>query len=126
MALTGDTDELLRIARNLESIDASLRIARERAAHEITASARAGYAQGRAPDGRKWEPTKDGRLAVQGPASQVEFIATDTGIEGRAPEVLQYHEETRPVFPDGIIPPEWDAILTRAHEEALDEHTKGK
>lgn len=126
MALTGDVDELLRAARNLESIGTPLRIARERAAQEITASARAGYAQGRSPDGRKWEPKQDGGLAVQGPAAQVEFVATDRGIEGRAPEVLQYHEKTRPVFPVGIIPQEWDAILTRAHEEALDEHLRGK
>lgn len=124
MALEGDLDELLRISQRLESLGPPLAKSRVRAAQEITASAREGYRQGVSPSGVEWEPTKDGKLAVQGPAAQVEFIPTDKGIEGRAPEVLQYHERTRPVFPSGIMPAKWDAILEQAHTEALDEHLK--
>lgn len=122
MALTGDFNELLRIANQLESTQGPIQAARARAAQEITQSARAGYAQGRCPDGRQWEPTKDGRLAVQGPAAEVEFVPMGVGIVGRAPEVLQYHEKTRPVYPIGIIPGEWTEILDSAHQQALDSH----
>jgi len=119
-----DLSELTRFANGLGATGSTIASALSKSAGQITSVARSGYAAGMSPDGDAWVPTKDGRLAVQGPASKVVFAVRGTELVGTAPDVLTYHEETRPVFPRGAIPDAWDAILTRNVVTALDESVK--
>ena len=122
--LTGDFNELDQLVRALNTCSQPIPEAVNRAAIRITADAREGYAQGVSPDGVKWRSNKDGSLSVQRPASEVEFVAQGTTIVGRAPEVLQYHEETRPVYPK-VLPAKWDAILEEEATISLEKHFGG-
>lgn len=119
--MTFDLSELTRFADALGAAGTTIASALDKSAAEITSAARAGYASGVSPDGDAWQPTKSGALAVQGPASEVTFAVRGSSLVGTAPEVLAYHEKTRPVFPRGELPSAWDAILTRNVNDALDE-----
>lgn len=110
--LTGDFTELNRFANGLASTREAFRAALNSSAPKIQSTARAGYASGEGPTGQKWEPKADGSLAMQGPASKVTFKASGDSIVGEAPDVFEYHLETRPVFPpDGQLPDAWGKII---------------
>ena|SRR5689334_18340061 len=91
----------------------------DKAAARIQASARAGYAVGKSPDGKEWKRRKDGQLAVQRPAGTVEFHSDGRFIIGTAEDVLKWHDQTRPVFPEGL-PQEWEDILDDEYRNAFD------
>ncbi len=95
-----------------------MRTAADKAAERIQADARDGYASGKSPDGKEWKRRKDGELAVQRPAKAVEFYADDRHIIGLSEDVLKWHIETRPVFPDEL-PAKWDKILEEEHNKAF-------
>jgi len=122
--LTGDFNELDQLIGALNTCSQPIPGAINRAAIRITADAREGYTQGVSPDGVKWQPNKDGSLSVQRPASEVEFVAQGTAIVGRAPEVLQYHEQTRPVYPK-VLPAKWEAIIEEETTASLEKHFGG-
>jgi hypothetical protein len=96
----------------------TMRTAADKAAARIQTDARAGYKAGQSPDKKTWEPRKDGQVAVQRPAATVEFYADDQHIIGLAEDVLKWHVEKRPVFPDEL-PAEWDKILEEEHNKAF-------
>lgn len=115
-----DLRELNQLTASIDKLGSAIKPALRRAASLITRSARAGYANGVGPSGQKWKPKADGGLAVQGPASEVTFSARGMSLVGNAPDVLDYHKETRPVFPNGAMPGPWVDILDASLSEELD------
>lgn len=78
------------------------------------------YAAGIGPDGAAWPPNQDGGVPLTGATSQIVFRATGTGIEASAPDVLRYHETTRPVFPvAGELSSTWAAAADTAANEIV-------
>lgn len=113
-----DLAELQALIFDLGRLDRVKDTAADKAAARFQASAREGYASGKSPDGKSWKPRKDGELAVQRPAGTVEFYSNGRQIIGLAEDVLRWHDQTRPVFPDGL-PDEWDEILEEEHKAAF-------
>lgn len=110
--------ELQALTAFLGNPERTMRTAADKAATRFQASARAGYKAGQSPDKKEWKLRKDGQVAVQRPAANVEFYADDRHIIGLAEDVLKWHDKTRPVFPEEL-PNEWDKILEEEHTKAF-------
>ncbi len=127
MPFTGPFAVVERIVARLRGVSSANWKARERSAAAIQADALAGYAVGVGPLDKVWPlRKKDGAIALQRPAREVVYVPTAQGIQGSGEDVLKYHVHNRNVFPDGdAVPAQWNAILLREHEKALDEHMNG-
>ena len=97
----------------------TMRTAADKAATCMQGDARAKSSAGRSPDDKEWKRRKkDGALAMQRPASTIEFYSDGQRIIGIVEDVFKYHLETRPPFPDEL-PPAWDDFLREEHEKAF-------
>lgn len=102
---------------------------------KIQATARAGYAQGRGPDGQHAVRKKDGALALQRPLATVTFAGVGSEIRGSAEDVLRYHQgpiftapyPERKTFPgDGDpFPSSWENAIEDAANAVLEKATQG-
>lgn len=120
--ITGDFGALTRFADAIGASGDVISQSVAKSAQEITENARLGYANGTSPDGVSWVPKKGGGVALVGPASEVTFSFRGSSIVGEGPEVLDYHAETRPVYPAGPMPSKWTDILDKNAIEALDKN----
>lgn len=88
----------------------------------VASLAAAQYAAGIGPDGAAWPPNQDGGVPLTGATSQIAFRATGAGIEASAPDVLRYHETTRPVFPSaGALSTTWAAAADVAAGKIIED-----
>lgn len=114
-----DTSELDRIIEGLGDLGENVRSAVTRAVGDV---AHRQYASGQGPDGAAWPLTKDGRIALTSLTSQITFEATSSGVRASGPQVLEYHQETRPVFPTGgSLPGPWLDAAESATADVLRE-----
>lgn len=106
-------DALVELLGNLEQT-----IAKEAVpamAESIGSTAAGQWSSGRGPDGKAWPRNKDGSVPLLSVTSAIRFVARGRRIVASADEVIQYHREKRPVFPEGDVPGPW----LKAAEKAL-------
>lgn len=124
--ITGDFGELDAILRALDPDRLREDIGR-RAGEKIAAIAAGQYAAGQGPDGQAWPLTKDGEIALQGVTSEIVFRSDGDTITASGPDVLRYHEATRPVFPPaGTLSEAWARAAEEAAGEVLSERLGGR
>lgn len=121
--ITGDLDKLEQLARSLGGLAPKIRKAAARAVGKV---AKGQYAAGQGPDGQAWPLTQDGRIALTSLTSQIKFTDTSTGIKATAPDVLQYHMEERPVFPEGGgLSAPWAQAADEAAKQVIESTLRG-
>lgn len=97
------------------------RAALDGAAAKIGEVAAAQYARGAGPDDATWPSNRDGSVPLVSLTAQIAFKATDGGVAASGPDVLRYHERTRPVFPPpGELSGPWAAAAEEGAAAALD------
>jgi hypothetical protein len=120
--IKGDFDQLDQLAtyfRNLGSLAKTQGV--DAAAKAVGDVAKGQYAAGKGPDGQAWPRNKDGSIPLQGPTSEIRFRGEGGAIKATAPDVLQYHQENRPVFPpNGQLSEPWIKAADRALQEVLE------
>lgn len=105
-------DALAGLLGNLEAT--LIREAVPPMAAEIGATAQAQWSAGKGPDGKAWPRNKDGSIPLRTVTAAIRFVARGRRIVASADEVIQYHREKRPVFPEGDIPGPWLKAAERA------------
>ena len=122
--MAGVTGDFAALDALLEALDGEdiAREVRERAAVKIGDVAAAQHAAGQGPDGAPWPSNRDGSVPLREATSEIVFTATESGVQATGPDVLRYHEQTRPVFPPaGELSAPWAAAADEAAMEVLEE-----
>lgn len=121
MGITGDFEALDELIKAFDGQFLTRDIL-SRAAQKVGETAAAQYATGSGPDGAPWPPNRDGSVPLRGATSEIVFTATEDGIKATGPDVLRYHEQTRPVFPPaGAMSAPWAAAAEQAAAEVFEE-----
>jgi hypothetical protein len=101
-------------------------------ARELERELRENVAAGRGPDGKPWEPTKDGRRPLKNAARQVSASAVGTVIIARVDGIEARHHvgavrggTARPMIPTGSIPDPVSRAIEAVATRAFDEHMRG-
>jgi hypothetical protein len=115
----GGLEQLEQLAALLEHKATAPERAARAAAPKLLAVAQQQWAEGRAPDGTEWPPTRDGRVPLTDLTSQATARADGAAVVLELPDQLKHHQEgsdrlpQRKVVPaPGDDPPEaWRAVL---------------
>lgn len=125
MPLIGTTGDLDRLSQRLAiaSERCILDTATE-AAPILQAYIRSQCAAGIGPYGQPWKPRKDGATAMQRPGQTVIVLPVGGSLAFQVEDVFQWHDQTRPVLPDGVMPFQWKTIVDGAYYTVLDRSLK--
>lgn len=125
--VTGDFNELKRFEQELNNLSNSFNQSAQKAAKDLQTKALSQFSKALGPNNETWKPREDGQKAVQVPASQITFTATPNGITEHIPDVLKYHQETRPTAPKGnALPSPWEQTLSDSFEKSITNIIKPK
>ncbi len=83
-----------------------------------------GFEEGHAPDLAPWKPTQKGNAPLIGPTRDLSTSAgyepDDDGVTLKVEDwKAGFHQETRPMLPEGELPAPWQEPIEQAGAEAL-------